>query len=162
MLIELTAWLLMSYEEDPTRKFNIIIVLALETKISYDILELIFKWSCNLEMKNDKDRVAFEVNFKNALRGISLSFQSPTTKYNPWSSLKQKCVEGARLTRETAKSVVEMRQRDLNAGNEISEDALSYVFKLKKTLPDWDIEDLVDMLVTIVFGGNQLMILHGC
>ncbi|XP_028403528.1 cholesterol 24-hydroxylase-like [Dendronephthya gigantea] len=116
-------------------------------------LETILKWSCDLEMKNDEDRLAFEVNFKNALRGISLSFQSPATKYNLWSSLKLKCTEGARLTRETAKSVVEMRQRDIDAGNQTPEDALSYVFKLKETLPNWNIEDLVDMLVTVVFGG---------
>lgn len=115
-----------------------------------------FKWSCNLEMNND-DRLVFENNFKSALRGISLSFQSPATAYMPWSNLRRRCVEGARLTRVTAKSVVEMRQKDIDAGKEIPEDALSYVLKLKEALPNCDIEDLVDMVVTVVFGGKIIL-----
>ena len=105
---------------------------------------------------NNDDRLVFEKNFKRAINGISLSFQSPATEYKPWSSLRRRCTEGARLTRITAKSVVEMRQKDMDAGKEIPEDALSYVFKLKEALPNCDIEDLVDMVVTVVFGGMHL------
>ena len=105
---------------------------------------------------NNDDRLVFEKNFKRALNGISLSFQSPATEYKPWSILRRRCTEGARLTRITAKSVVEMRQKDMDAGKIIPEDALSYVFKLKEALPNCDIEDLVDMVVTVVFGGMHL------
>ena len=100
------------------------------------------------------DRDVFEKNFKNALAGISLSFTSPATQYIPWSSIKKICAEGARVTRTTAKSVVEMRQKDMEAGKVVPNDALSYVFKLKEALPDCDIEDLVDMVITLVFGGK--------
>ena len=115
-------------------------------------LETILKWSCNLEMKKD-ERDVFEKNFKNALTGISLSFTSPATQYIPWSRMKQICAGGARAIRITAKSVVEMRQKDMDAGKVVPKDVLSYVFKLKEALPDCDIEDLVDMIVTVVFGG---------
>jgi hypothetical protein len=47
-----------------------------------------------------------------------------------------------------------MRQKDIDAGKVIPKDALSYVFDLKEALPDCDIEDLVDMVVTVVFGGS--------
>ena len=119
----------------------------------YQFRFFLFKWSCNLEM-NENDRDAFEKNFKNALAGISLSFTSPATQYIPWSNKKRICADGARLTRITAKSVVEMRQKDIDAGKVIPKDALSYVFDLKEALPDCDIEDLVDMVVTVVFGGS--------
>ena len=115
----------------------------------------LFKWSCNVEMDN-AHRLEFEKNFKSALDGISLSFTSPATKFMPWSRIKRRCTEGARLTRITAKSVVEMRQKDMDSGKKIPEDALSYVFKMKETLPDCDIEDLVDMMITVVFGGNVI------
>ncbi len=113
------------------------------------------KWSCNLEM-NKEDHLVLQKSFKSGLSSISLSFRSPATEYMPWSSLRRRCTEGARLTRITAKSVVEMRQKDMDAGKEIPEDALSYVFKLKEALPNCDIEDLVDMVVTVVFGGMHL------
>ncbi|XP_046853918.1 cholesterol 24-hydroxylase-like [Xenia sp. Carnegie-2017] len=38
-------------------------------------------------------------------------------------------------------------------GCDTRDDPLSYVFKLEEALPECDIEDLVDMVVTIVFGG---------
>lgn len=103
---------------------------------------------------NEEEHLEFENNFKNALRGILLSFQSPALQYMPWSNLRRTCVEAARVTRETAKNVVLMRQNDLNAGKIMPEDPLSYVFKLKEALPECDIEDLVDMVVTLIFGGN--------
>lgn len=103
---------------------------------------------------NEDDRILFEKNFKSALNGISLSFTSPATRFMPWSALRQRCREGARLTRIAAKSVVDKRQQDVHAGKVNPDDALSYVLKLKKDLPSCDLEDLVDMVVTVVFGGN--------
>lgn len=103
---------------------------------------------------NNDDRILFEKNFKSALNGISLSFTSPATRFMPWSTLKRRCSEGARLTRIAAKGVVNMRQKQVDAGTVNDDDALSYVLKLKNALPSCDIEDLVDMVVTVVFGGN--------
>ena len=108
---------------------------------------------------NDDDRLLFEKNFKSALNGISLSFTSPATRFIPWSTLKQSCREGARRTRIAAKSVVNMRQKEVDVGTVNRDDALSYVLKLKTALPNCDIEDLVDMVVTFVFGGNRIFFL---
>ena len=67
--------------------------------------------------------------------------------------MRRECEQGARITRAVVKQVVEKREKEMRNGCDTRDDPLSYVFKLEEALPECDIEDLVDMVVTIVFGG---------
>lgn len=99
------------------------------------------------------ERTSFQTNFRNALNGIVLSFRNPTTKYKVWSDLRKQCTNGAKRSREVAKVILEKRQKDIDASCSTPDDMLSYVFKLKEVLPGCNIEDLIDMVVTLIFGG---------
>ena len=108
--------------------------------------------ACSIDMATT-ERTSFQTNFRNALNGIVLSFRNPTTKYKVWSDLRKQCINGAKRSREVAKVILEKRQKDINASCSTPDDMLSYVFKLKEVLPGCNIEDLIDMVVTLVFGG---------
>ena len=95
---------------------------------------------------------SFQSNFKNALIGVVQSFRSPLTNYMLWSYLRRKCISGAKQSRKVAQSILEKRQKDIDDGHVTPDDMLSYVFKLKE-LPECDFNDLIDMVVTLVFGG---------
>ena len=101
-----------------------------------------------------EDRELFQTHFQHALEGITLSFRSPFTQYQVWSAERKQSIVGAKYSREIVKSAIEQRLKDIQVGSEIPNGILDHVLKCRDTVPGCKFEDLVDMAVSLVFGGK--------
>ncbi|XP_058947427.2 cholesterol 24-hydroxylase [Pocillopora verrucosa] len=120
-------------------------------------LDIICKvaFGMDVDVMSGKDttfRDAVSLSFE----GVHVSQMNPFHKWNVFQYLYQwRVVKAVKFLRETGRKVIEARKHAMARGEEVPDDILQRIIQQQESVPNFDIEDMLDDFVTFFIAGHE-------
>ncbi|XP_022793261.1 cholesterol 24-hydroxylase-like [Stylophora pistillata] len=131
--------------------------VCLLEQFGHAALDIICKvaFGMDVDVMSGKDttfRDAVSLSFE----GVHVSQMSPFHKWNIFQYPYQwRVVKAVKFLRETGRKVIEVRKHAMARGEEVPDDILQRIIQQQESVPDLEIEDMLDDFVTFFIAGHE-------